>query len=126
MYYWSMKKQTYRYDSRREAQKAWPEGNGAWFAGHGPENLWIVVGTLVGEDASNSVWIAEVTFRPATHSEYRDMKLQWLKKQRRSETDMLSAGDFDPEPDTPAAQVRQDAREAIKLIDAEIAELEVL
>lgn len=111
---------TYRYDSRRDAQKAWPVGKGAWFDGHAEGNLWIVSKSETFNDPSNSMWAVEATFRPATADEFRPARIAWLQKQRSSAASVCEFGNPNP------GQLQIDSRAEVKVIDAEIAALEAM
>lgn len=109
---------TYRYDSRRDAQKAWPVGKGAWFDGHSEGNLWIVVKSETFNDVSDSMWGVEVTFRPSTTEEFRPARLRWLQGERSKALSTCEFGNPNP------GQLQLDSRSELKAIDADIATLE--
>jgi hypothetical protein len=111
---------TYRFDSRRDAQKAWPVGKGAWFDGHESANLWIVIKSEIFNDLSNSMWGNEVTFRAATPDEFRAARLRWLHTQRARAASCCEFGNPNP------GQLQIDSRAEVKAIDAEIATLEAI
>ena len=110
---------SYKYDTRKRAT-AWQVGQRTWFDGHeSVENLWVVTAvSSITRHYDDDGYLVDVTFRAASPEEFRQSRVNWLRKQVSDNLSLCCYGRQD------VGRLETEARDAVARCKAEIAELE--